>query len=121
MTGLASAPDLAEVPAADWQMARQRFEVIRGLAETLDRTRSQVSLAAAELKISLAQVYRLLARYEADPKLTSLLPERRGRRFGQFMLSPEVNEVISTAIDEVYLTRQRPRLCNLVEEIRRRC
>ncbi len=121
MTDPASAPDLADVPARDWQEARRRLEVVRKLAEAPDRTRSRAMLAAAELACSLAQIYRLLARYEVDPRLTSLLPQRRGRRRGQLMLAPEVDRVIGTAIDEVFLTRQKPRVAELVTEVRRRC
>jgi putative transposase len=121
MNDRASAPDLDDVAATDWQKARRRFDAIRRLAESPDRTRALARLAAAELEISLTLVYRLLARYEAAPKLTSLLPERRGRQRGQFKLSAEVDEVVKAAIDEVYLTRQRPRVSDLVQEIRRRC
>ena len=37
------------------------------------------------------------------------------------MLAAEVDEVIQAAIDEMFLTRQRPRVSALVTEIRRRC
>jgi len=48
--------------------------------------------AAAELNLSLSQLYKLLARYEADPKLTSLLPDRGGRAPGSRLLTPELDE-----------------------------
>jgi putative transposase len=121
MTAAASAPDLADVPAEDWRKARRRLEVIRGLAEAAGRTREDALLAATELNISLSQLYRLLRRYEADPRLTSLLPERRGWPVGRSVVTPEVDAVINAAIDDYYLTRQRPSASALVIEIRRRC
>jgi putative transposase len=121
MIGPANAPDLAGVSARDWQIARRRFEVIRNLAVTPNRTRAHATLAASELEICVALVYRLLARYEADPKLTSLLPERRGREHGRFVLSSDVDEIVKEAIEDFYLTRQRPRVSDLVKEIGRRC
>jgi putative transposase len=121
MTAAASAPDLADVPAEDWRKARRRLEVIRALAEAAGRTREDALLAATELSISLSQLYRLLRRYEADPRLTSLLPERRGRPVGRIGVTPEVDAVINAAIDDYYLTRQRPSVSALVIEIRRRC
>jgi putative transposase len=82
MTDAATAPDLADIPARDWQKARRRLEVIRDLAKLTERTRQDALRAAAELNLSLSQLYKVLRRYEADPKLTSLLPDRGGRAPG---------------------------------------
>ncbi len=70
---------------------------------------------------SRTQVYERLARFIADPRLTSLLPRRRGPTPGGSRLSREINQLIDEAIESLYLTRQRPRLIDLVTEIRRRC
>ena len=83
MSGAASRPDLAEVPVADWHKARRRFEVISVLAKAPERTRSDAEAAAQSLGCSATVIYRLLLRYLADPRVTSLLPGRRGRRHGQ--------------------------------------
>ncbi len=121
MSDAASTPDLAEVPVADWHKARRRFEVIRVLAKSPERTRSDAEAAAQALGCSATVVYRLLTRYLADPRLTSLLPGRRGRRHGQLLLLAEVDEVVQATIDEFYLIRQRPRVSDLVTEVQRRC
>jgi hypothetical protein len=60
-------------------------------------------------------------RVASDPRLTSLLPRRRGPTPGGSRLSSEINQLIDEAIESLYLTRQRPRLIDLVVEIRRRC
>ena len=121
MTGPAKVPDLANVPAKDWQKARRQLEVIRDLAMVSDRTREDARRAAGALNISLSQLYRLLGRYEADPRLTSLLPERRGWPVGRTIVAPEVDEVITAAIEDYYLSRQRPNVSALLIEIRLRC
>jgi putative transposase len=121
MTDAATAPDLADIPARDWQKARRRLEVIRDLAKLTERTRQDAIRAAADLNLSLSQLYKLLARYEADPKLTSLLPDRGGRAPGSRLLTPELDEVINETIDGYYLTRQCPTVSALVMEVRRRC
>ena len=121
MSGAASRPDLAEVPVADWHKARRRFEVISVLAKAPERTRSDAEAAAQSLGCSATVIYRLLLRYLADPRVTSLLPGRRGRRHGQLLLAGDVDEVIQTTIDEFYLSRQRPRVSDLVTEVQRRC
>jgi putative transposase len=115
-------PELMEVSAQDWEVARRRFEVIQPLSTCCSpRTRSSVQQAAQQLQLSVPQAYRLLKRFDLDPRLTSLLPARRGRKQGHSRLSAIAEEVIQTTIDEVYLTRQKPRVTVLVEEVRRRC
>lgn len=121
MTDAVTAPDLADIPAGDWQKARRRLEVIRDLAKLTERTREDALRAAAELNLSLSQLYKLLRRYEADPKLTSLLPDRGGRAPGSRLLTPELDQVINETIDGYYLTRQCPTVSALVVEVRRRC
>lgn len=121
MTGAASTPDLTGVPAADWLEARRRHEAIRALAETTERTRADADATAATLGIDVSFVYKLLARHLADPRVTSMLPGQRGRHVGDLVLDPEIDEVIQAAIDEMFLTRRRPRVSDLVTEIRRRC
>jgi putative transposase len=121
MNRAAGVPDLADVPAADWREAQRRFEVIQVLAKTPDRTRADAEDAAAALKCSLSQLYRLLAHYIDDPRVTGLLPGRRGRRPGELQLPAAIDEVVTAAIDEVYLSRQKPRLSDLMTEVRRRC
>lgn len=114
-------PELIEVSSQDWQEARRRLEIIQPLAATPDRTRSRVQQAAEQLQLSVTHLYRLLQRYDADPRLTSLLPAQRGRKQGHRRLAGLVEDVIQTAIEEVYLTRQKPRVSVLVEDVRRRC
>lgn len=114
-------PDLSGVPAAQWQEARRRHAAIRALAETPTRTRADAAATATVLGVDISFVYKLLARFEADPRVTSMLPRRRGRKDGDLVLASAVDEVIQAAIDEMFLTRQRPRVSDLVTEIRRRC
>lgn len=113
--------DLADVPAADWHKAQRRFEVIRSLAQKPERSRSDAEAAAEMIGCSTSFVYRLLSRYLADARVTSLLPGRRGRRQGQLFLPAEVDEIVQTTIDEFFLDRQRPRMSDLVIEVQRRC
>ena len=116
-----SVPDLLGVDGAAWDEARRCFPVIRRLAEDGARTRAKILAAARELGCGPTHVYALLRRYADVRRLTSLLPRMRGRRVGHNRLDPAVEAVIEVAIDEFYLTRQRPRIVALVSEVRRRC
>jgi putative transposase len=117
----AETPDLSEVSDRDWQEARRRLEVIQQLAAAPARTRLCAEVAAVQLQLSVTHAYRLLCRYRADPRLTSLLPARRGPKHGHRRLPEMVEEIIEAAIEEMYLTRQKPSMAALMIEIRRRC
>jgi putative transposase len=109
------------VDVAAWDEARRNLPVIRRLAENAARERTDVLAAAAELGCGPTHVYALLRRYLADARLTSLLPRRRGPKQGISLLDQEVDALINEVIDNVYLTRQQPRIVHLVDEVRRRC
>jgi len=112
--GAPAAPDLAEIGEAEWEQARRRAAAIRPLAEVPRNSRARVEQVAAELGCKPALVYRLVARWRADPRVTSLLPSTRGRRPGAFRKAPEIDELVRVAIEEVYLTRQKPTVSHLV-------
>jgi putative transposase len=114
-------PDLSSVTEAQWTEARRAFVVIQRLSKTSGRTREDVRAAARELGYGCTQVYELLNRFLADPILTNLLPRKRGPAPGGSLLAPEIDCLVDEAIETVYLCRQRPRLNDLMLEIRRRC
>ena len=121
MTKPRSAPELSSVSTVRWDEARRALPIIRDLAGNPDRTRAHVIAAAAVLGCGTTHVYALLRRYAIDATLTSLLPERRGPAPGFSRLAVEMEALIEEAIESVYLTRQRPRIADLVLVIRRRC
>jgi len=121
MSGAPTAPELLSVAPPQWDRALRYLSVVRRLSESSTRTRAEVAAAAAELGCGVIHLYALLGRYQADPRLTSLLPRRRGPVPGGSLLSGEVNAVIDDAIRAIYLTRQKPRISDLLTEIRRRC
>lgn len=116
-----NAPDITTVDAARWEEARRCLPVIRRLADHPARTRKMVEDAATELSCGATRVYDLLDRFIADPRLTSLLPEQRGPTPGYSRKDPEIDTLISDTIDAFYLTRQQPRLADLVREVARKC
>lgn len=116
-----SVPDIAVVSPAAWDEARRFLPIIRRLADDPARTRGDVEAAAKELGCGPTHVYALIRRYNADPRLTSLLPRKRGPSAGFSRLDSEVDALVDEAIDSVYLTRQKPKIMHLVEEVQRRC
>ncbi len=121
VSDLREATDLTCYSADEWNLARQRFDLIRALAAGPDRDGSAAKEVASKLGCSLSLVYRLLARYRADPKLTSCLPARRGRREGTLRLHPSTEAIVQESIEKIYLTRQRVRVSDLMTQILLRC
>lgn len=121
MSAQRSAPELLSVSPAQWDEARRRLSIIGRLAHAPRRTRTAVMAAARELGFGPTQVYVLLRRYLADPRLTSLVSRPCGGVHGRSRLTSEIDALIDESIETVYLTRQRPRIMDLVMEVRRRC
>jgi len=117
----APAPEISTVAESAWAEAHRRLLVIRSLAENPQRTRADVESAASKIGCSVVRTYGLLAQYVKEPTAASLLPHRRGPKAGMSRLAPAVDAAIDQAIESVYLTRQRPRLSDLLVEVRRRC
>ena len=63
----------------------------------------------------------MLNRFLVDPRLTSLIPRKRGPIQGGSRLSADIDQLVDEVIESVFLTRQRPQLADLVTEIRQRC
>lgn len=87
MSDMPTPPELSAIAESAWAEARRCFSVIHRLANIPARRRSHVLAAAAELGYSCSQVYKLLARFMAEPRLTSLLGRRRGPTLGGSRLS----------------------------------
>lgn len=121
MTDTRTASDLTLVDAHQWEEARRCLPLIQRLVEQPRRSTQDVLAAAAELGCCLAHVYVLMRRYRTDPRLTSLLPRRRGPLRGNSRLPREMDALIDEVIETLYLTRQKPKISDLVMEVRRRC
>src|SRR5258708_12732878 len=73
---------------ADWQIASQREGALKMLLRSSSPT--AVAEVAADLRLSSAMVYRLLAVYRRDPSTSSLLPNPGGPLSGHNQLKPQV-------------------------------
>ncbi|MCA2371170.1 transposase [Agrobacterium genomosp. 3 str. CIP 111-78] len=94
----------------------------RELDRILDAGRAKkdaIVRAAAELHLTTRQIYNLLARYQAERRITALLPrlpsERRKR------LSETAEDIIRTTLRDQWMILEAPPLAPVVAEIRARC
>lgn len=118
---LTPAPNLLSVDAHRWHEARRCLPLIRELARREHRTRADVEAVASALGFGPTRMYALLRLYTVDPCLTSLLPRQPGRPRGFSRCTPEIDALIDQLIEEMYLTRQRPTIMDLVRGIKKQC
>lgn len=102
-----------------WLDARRIARELDKILDEADQHRTAVERAAAELRLSIRQVYNLLARYRTDRRVSSLLPRRNGARMKRLDQADE--DVIATTLRAQWLTLEAPPLAPVVAEIRARC
>ncbi|SMH61466.1 Mu transposase C-terminal domain-containing protein [Azospirillum agricola] len=102
---------------AEAALLRARLEAVTRLAALTNRTRLDVEREAAALGLSAVTLYKLLRRYLDDPKPESVLEQRRGWTKGRPRLDSQTTDIITAAIDDTYLTREKPPVSKLVREI----
>jgi putative transposase len=112
-------PDTQSASDADWQIASQREDALKVLLA--GSSPAAVAEVAADLRLSSAMVYRLLAVYRSSPSTSSLLPNRGGRAPGIRLLTTDVETVIQTLIARYYLKKERPRVADLHRQIILEC
>jgi len=105
----------------EWQEACRRESAIRSLIESGPVSHARADVVAKDLGISRALVYRLASRYRLRAQTSSLLPSRRGRAPRSRLLDPEVEALICTAVERIYLQPERPRISDLLRAVETEC
>ncbi|WP_026287830.1 Mu transposase C-terminal domain-containing protein [Thioalkalivibrio sp. ALJ24] len=119
--GSGSSVELELISDEDWNVAQERMAVIRPLLENDWRSVVDVQQAAKEAGVNQATIYRWIQRYEVTGRASSLVPVRRGPKPGGVRIPDEVEEVIQATIEERYLSKQRPKIQVVCQEVIRRC
>lgn len=111
--------DLSQISEQAWHEAERRALIMRPLLEFERCPRDKAHEAAVALGLSARQVYRLIQRLrEFDGELTALLPgDSNGGRGKQRLTAPREN-LLRRLIDEVFVTRQKRSVADLVLAIR---
>ena len=104
-----------------WSEAVRRADLVRSLATGGACGRAVVKAAADSLGLNTAQVYRLIARFRANPTAGSLVVTRPGPKKGARLLPCDVEQRIEQAIDTIFKTRERPTMEKLRRDLRTDC
>lgn len=117
----AQAVDIGAIAEEDWRVANQRYEAIKPLLQSGERSRSAVERRAAEVAVDPATLYRWLNRYRAIDAVSGLIPFRRGWKTGNYRISPDAEAVIKQVIETFYLKPERPSAEKAVRQVEERC
>lgn len=111
--------DLSQVPEHLLKKAEERFKIIEPLLE--DRTQKRVIERAKEFEVSPSSIYNWLKVYEKTQRLTSLIYEGSTGGKGKSRLPEELEAIIANALEEYYLSDQKPTVQKTYEDIVLRC
>ncbi|MBP1681025.1 MAG: integrase (rve domain) [Proteobacteria bacterium] len=111
--------DLSQVPEHHLKKAEERFKIIEPLLE--NRTREKVNQRAKECNVASSSIYNWLKAYEKTQRLTSLIYEGTTGGKGKSRLAEELEAIIASALDEYYLSEQKPTVQKTYEDIVLRC
>lgn len=104
-----------------WRIACEREPVIRALAQLPKLNGAAVADASQKLGVSRAWIFRLVTRYRADPVTNSLLGRPTGFPKGRHRLNPDVEAIITSEIEQFFLTRPSQKLSRLARRIKLIC
>src|ERR1700757_3892650 len=114
--------NVISVPEREWQTARKKFASLKPLLDMdgTQRTRADVERVSKILKRHPATIYRWIDAYHHSGRISGLLQKGRADR-GKSRLSNEVEAIIETAINTVYLTAEQPPVSAVIEEVALQC
>lgn len=112
--------DLSLYSNEEWAEAQRRFQAIKPLLENPVRTRADADQIAATVGIHTATLYKWLKLYQVAGHVSALVPAKRGKKAGTRLLAEEQENIIKSAIEDLYLNKQRHKPQDIIEEVQRR-
>lgn len=113
--------DIEDISDEDWQDAQRRFGLIKPLLEDPYRTREKVQQAALDAGLHVGTLYEWIRTYNQAGQISALIPQKRGRKRGSRGLEAAAEKIIESAIQEVYLSKQRQKPQDVVDRVAALC
>lgn len=104
----------------DWEIAQKRLAIIRPILISKGNG-LLVKEIAEENNLGVATLYRWVDKFEKTGHVSSLIPDKSSGGKGKSRLTPEIDAIVKTVIDELYLTNQKNPIKKVGREIIRRC
>mgnify|MGYP000365388270 CR=1 FL=1 len=114
--------NIHHIDPALWKKANERSRLVNHLYKRGKYlSKIEVEEVADSLGLSRSYVYKLLNRFQINPKTSSLLPINRGWSAGKSRLTEKQEIIISDCIEKIFLQNERPSLKALSNEVKHNC
>ena len=104
----------------DWEIARRREAAVQRILASANIA-EQVVRAANEIGVSRRTVFRWIATFREQPRTSALLPKPMGPPSGSVRLDDRVSKLIDEVIRDVYLSKVRAKMEEVVRMVALRC
>lgn len=104
-----------------WEVACAREPTIRRLVSLPFVSAEAIGSACRELGLARSRLFELIRRYRNNPVTSSLVDRPDGFPTGRSRLKPQIDEIVTAAIETFFLTRPKPSVAQLYREIRTTC
>lgn len=113
--------DLYGLESKEYDLAIERYEVIKPLLELDHISKADVEERAKEVGRGIASIYRWLARFKSSGVISSLMMQQRGWKASRPRLDARVVEIINDAIENIYLNKRRSSINKVIREVEIQC
>lgn len=113
--------DLLQYSDEEWAEGQRRLEILKPILAKSVRSRTEMESLAADAGVHVVTLYRWLKVYLMSGHVSSLVPAKPGRKLGTRLLGDEVEAVITSVIEERFLSSERATAQDVVDEVRLRC
>jgi putative transposase len=113
--------DLSIIDDKDWATANQRFQWIKPLLTSASNKIEIVKEIANAAKVHPATVYRWVNIYQDSGLVSSLRPQKKTGGKNKSRLTPEIEALLNTVIEEHYLTVQKKTPQAVIDEMKLQC
>ena len=113
--------DLADISEREWEIANQRLTIVLGLQKIPNRTRADVEAAGRIAKVDASTIYDWINAFESRGFVTDLVPSKPGPKKGLKRLTPDIEKIITSQIDAVFLNKAPIQISRVVKEIAIAC
>jgi putative transposase len=114
--------DLASIDKETWNSALRTYQFVKALMDMPDedRTLDEVQKIAKLVERHPSTVYRWIEKYKATGRVSSLIRKERTDK-GVSKLSKEIENIIETSINDIFLDEQRQSVTAAWKEVKKRC
>ena len=102
-------------------IAERRLAAIKPLLDEPLRTRAMAQAVAAAQGVHVATIYEWLRTYEGAGHLAALMPRQSGTTAGVRRVDDTVEAIITSVIEDEYLSKPKKKPARVIEEVTRRC